>query len=217
METQETKRTFVYYPEEPDSYLYLAGKMVHFVNGRVFTGEGGQIGEQDLAYFEAVNQRLGLNKYLIHSGSPTVQLILELTDRVTAVCASKAHASNPGKVTEDARFTLAVMLSESNIAVELPPLMSSSLQTVRRIMPNVEQDPFFKQLVGQEEAARADDLAIRQGLDGADPDELDSETLEDDVPNFGAPPSPEQIQQAQTRASKKTVAADSVTARTGFD
>lgn len=171
------RKAWIFCPEEPETYVYVAGRMLQFVNGRIAAHLVG-LTDDGLDWFR---QR---PEYIVYVGSlnapEAFPVYRQLMERVMRMAGRKADASDIVKVTDQANFLLSVMMSEKTVNQNQPPaaVVAAGLGVIERQMPSVAANPLFRAAMAAAEGQAADDAAIARGLSGVtDMDQLEVEEL----------------------------------------
>jgi len=143
-----TNHAYVFSPEEPFLQIMVEGRLVAFNNGRLDT-KGGQfrLTQHEVQWFMSspnATRDIGLDREGNHqprfvvwmdSMGPIAQAAPLLMERVMVTCGKKAWADNITKVTDDMRFTMAVMLSDDKGVADIQPQPIAGLQALANAMP----------------------------------------------------------------------------------
>lgn len=196
-----TERTYVFCPEEPDSFINLPGsggsKLARFQNGRLMSDRDG-LTQYDIDWIRKRNSELkGSDQsrpdpFVIVEGQISTAQMMDLQRRVMAACARKAAATRVEAIADDVQMTMLRMLSDDTGIPNVKLISGIGMQEIlSRVLPSVGADPILQRLVASESAQIADERAISAGLAGKSLDDIDQPKADgaDDLPSGFAPPS----------------------------
>lgn len=166
-------RWWVFYPEQPESWVNVSGaRLVQFRCGRLVS-DVDRLTEDDRVWFlneiRKDVERGRRPRFILVNGAPqlSVEVMMELTERVTMTCTRKAWASNATKIMDDVRFSMAAMFSvdEAQPAPQVYSEYTNTQRVLQRMVPSaIAEDLGFQHQVKQEQQLAEDDQIIQEAL-----------------------------------------------------
>ncbi|MGK2853875.1 MAG: hypothetical protein ACSLE3_07180 [Microbacteriaceae bacterium] len=186
-----TDRVYVFFPEEPFSFINLPSGLRHFHDGRLLS-DVDKLSADDLRHLGAQRTASGQQKFLFCEGDPrkAVHLHAPLQQRFARVAAFKATASSALKTMDDAMF---MYLSAIAVTGDQPAYQAfdggnaTALKTIARLLPTAMEDINAKTQLQSYEDQQRDADVIAQAAAG-NVDDTPRPDTDDDLPASFSPP-----------------------------